>query len=267
MSGSGAGPNKITPANNKTNPSIEAMKYTHRQTEFQYFPEEYFSGSDITVYFGDVWNDEVMSIEFALQESVKPIYGYNSFTWDRAIRGNRIVQGSFTIAFKEAGYLYRIAEHIGMLKGRAKPFLAYQMMERESKEFSSPQWLAGAKETIDNLLERQSGDIEGEGSFADYESLVWGSEFVNDPKDSGTYFYESENQEWLKLEGFDIFIHYGPLPEAFHSGTNITDGWKTNIPSTVKAIRNIQINGVQKMINADGTPIAERYTFIARDLD
>lgn len=121
--------------------------------EYQYYPEEYFTGNDCTIYFGDVWCADVTALSFSLYEPVKPINGYASYTWDEPVRGARTVQGQFRIAFNEAGYLYVILEHLGMLKGKAKPRLAYLMGGE-----TVPDWIAGVKEDIETTLYRYYGN-------------------------------------------------------------------------------------------------------------
>ena len=79
-----------------------------RYIEYQLFPEDYFSGCDISVYFGDIWVDEIVSLTFSLVEQVQPIYSYNSKTYNDVARGNRIIQGTFRINFREARYLTSI---------------------------------------------------------------------------------------------------------------------------------------------------------------
>lgn len=132
---------------------IRGTIYTKTQAEHQHFPEEYFSGSDVSIYFGDTFVDEAMGLEFDLEERVAPIFGYNSYTFDAAARGQRIVQGSFTIAFKEAGYIHRIMDHIGQLTYRAKPRIAYDLAGDKAR----PEWLGGVQETIEELLDRAGG--------------------------------------------------------------------------------------------------------------
>lgn len=134
---------------------ISQVEYTRdkNKLEYQYFPEEYFSGSDVTIYFGDTWIDEITGLEFTLHEPLKPIYGYASFTWDAISRGSRIVEGQFRIAFKEAGYLHTVLDHIAQLEDKAKPRLAYLMGGEKPSDY-----LAGVKENIETLLERWHGN-------------------------------------------------------------------------------------------------------------
>ncbi|MEK1829059.1 hypothetical protein AAAC51_07870 [Priestia megaterium] len=83
----------------------------------------YYSGTDIRIYFGDMWLDEIVEIQWSVQEQVAPIFGYSSFTWDKVARGNRIVQGSFSINFKEVGYLQTILNSLSSnLKEKKQAF-------------------------------------------------------------------------------------------------------------------------------------------------
>lgn len=122
--------------------------YTKQQIEYQHFPEEFFSGADVAIYFGDTFIDDITGLQFSLIENVKPIYGYASYTWDAVKHGTRIVQGRFSIAFREAGYLFRILDHIGQLGGdKAAPALSYLLSGQ-----SVPKWHANALQTIEDLL-------------------------------------------------------------------------------------------------------------------
>lgn len=50
----------------------QGVRFNKGQTEVQLFPEEYFSGADVNVYFGDVFMDDVMGLQFAIKEQVAP---------------------------------------------------------------------------------------------------------------------------------------------------------------------------------------------------
>ena len=84
----------------------------NRTVNYERFPSEYFSGGDIKIYFEDTFLDECTMLQFVLAEQVLPIYGYNSYTFDDVLRGNRIIQGTFRINFKDRGYLFGLLEHI-----------------------------------------------------------------------------------------------------------------------------------------------------------
>ena len=67
----------------------------------------YYSGTDIRIYFGDNWIDEIVEIEWTMQEQLAPIFGYASYTWDKVARGTGWFK-FFSINFKEAGYLQTV---------------------------------------------------------------------------------------------------------------------------------------------------------------
>lgn len=93
-------------------------KYRHNYNtrEYQLFPEEFFSGSQVSIFFGHKFIANCMGFSFSLQEQLKPIYGYASRQFDEMAIGNRIVIGSFQLGFKEAGELNAILNEIETYK-------------------------------------------------------------------------------------------------------------------------------------------------------
>jgi hypothetical protein len=71
---------------------------------------DYFSGSQAALYIGDVWVDEVVNFQYSVQQSKQPIYGYASQLFDDVSAGTVLVQGSFSINFKESGYLWLVLQ-------------------------------------------------------------------------------------------------------------------------------------------------------------
>ena len=70
----------------------------HRESNL--FREEYYSGTDVKIYFDDEDQTEIGYISYELQEQLKPVYGYNSRTFDDVVIGNRIVTGTFSVPIK-----------------------------------------------------------------------------------------------------------------------------------------------------------------------
>jgi len=136
---------------------VRFNQFEGQAVDHQVFPEEFFSGSDVTVYFGDVWLDDLTSISFEMMEQIQPISGYASYTWDAIARGSRIIQGHFSIAFREAGYLNNLVlDHIAQLKD-AKPALAWLMDENRKADAEGnyvPKWQARARERVEDLISR-----------------------------------------------------------------------------------------------------------------
>jgi hypothetical protein len=79
---------------------------------------EYFSGSSASLFVGDVWVDEVTSISYQVSQERVPLYGYGDQLFRDVSKGQVLVQGQFSINFKEAGYLWLILQRYRrMMKG------------------------------------------------------------------------------------------------------------------------------------------------------
>lgn len=74
---------------------------------------DWFSGSQINVMLGDIVIDSAVSINFAVEQSKTPVYGYANQYYAFVADGHVMVQGSLIIAYKESGYLlYPIQRYI-----------------------------------------------------------------------------------------------------------------------------------------------------------
>lgn len=128
------------------------FKNNPNMVEHQWFPREYFSGSDVVIYFGDTFLSELNGLQFSIEEKVLPVYGYASYTWDEVARGSRYVTGSFRIPFVEAGYLETILTHIGTYSTegeKVKPKMAYLLGNEKV-----PNWCADLKMDVEGLFNK-----------------------------------------------------------------------------------------------------------------
>lgn len=76
--------------------------------------KRYYSSVDAEIYFGDLFIDEVTSIEWAVQQQAMPIYGYNSYCFDDMAVGTRLVQGQFAVNFTKAGFLHELQKNTSL---------------------------------------------------------------------------------------------------------------------------------------------------------
>jgi hypothetical protein len=225
--------------------------------EYQLFSEDYFSGADVNIFFGDIWVDEAVSLGFSMQEEVLPIYGYASYTFDTVARGRRIVQGSFGINFKNVGYLQQILANANAIQ--------YAVQSAQQEGIIKPDDFKKYK--LDEILK-----MYGKESFDqiadEYEKALWGvsedeSNLLSSPMN--TYFgYDPY--------GFDIKINYGAVSEAMspYARNYATTSLNVKPNITVETINGVQINGMTKngiATDAQGQPIVEYYTFLARDIN
>lgn len=255
---------------NRYEDAPKGMKTTRIKTEYDIFPEDYFSGCDTSIYIGDTWVEDVTGLSFTLYENVKPLYGYNSFTYDQVARGARLVEGQFKIAFREAGYLWTILDHVSQLAHKAQPHFAYQFNEGTGGQV--PDYVSVAQMKIEESLKYygDSADKPFQGRIKEFEQNVWGRAFTDDTAHRNrTYFYNQRRDvdtAYLLGSGFDIFVTYGPL-EALRMANGGQLPAESDVNTTVKSIRGVQITDVSQTLDWSGEPIEEVYSFIAQDLD
>ena len=72
--------------------------------------KRYYSPIDAEVYFGDYYVEDILDINFGINQQPFPIFGYNSYTADEIVVGSRILQGTFTINFTSPCYLFKLLE-------------------------------------------------------------------------------------------------------------------------------------------------------------
>lgn len=96
---------KLLKGPNSTSMSPDKFNKRNNYATYKY---DYFSGCQSKVYFGDVWVDDIITIQWSSSQNKTPIYGYASQNFDAVARGTFLLEGSLTIAFKEVGYLNAI---------------------------------------------------------------------------------------------------------------------------------------------------------------
>ena len=79
--------------------------------------KRYYSVIDAEVYFGNEYVEDIHDINWAIQQNVQPLFGYNSYTYDEIARGNRLIAGNFTIAFTSPNYLFSILAEAAKANG------------------------------------------------------------------------------------------------------------------------------------------------------
>ncbi|MBR2246182.1 MAG: hypothetical protein IJ880_04020 [Bacilli bacterium] len=233
--------------------------YNRRDTrvEYQLFSQEYFSGADMHIYFGDIWVDEITDLSFQMQEEVLPIYGYNSYTFDELARGRRMISGMFTMNFTSVGYLQKILDHADAINHVVGAAAGANPINIKNYD----------KYRLDEILA-----LYGKDSFEqianEYEEAIWGKSEMSESNalslPNQPYFQRNNK------DGFDIRIHYGPVEETYRNNSVYrVDSQRMKPNLTVESLNGVQITGLQKSAgtSGQGAPVQEIYTFIAQDLN
>ena len=214
------------------------------------FPADYFAGADVAVYFGDRFVDEVAGLAFALQQQVQPVYGYGSYTYDAMLTGTRLVEGSFRIPFRQAGYLLAVARE------------ASQQLPVDTKTLRQERADLPFRYAFEgHLTQQELLEVARRASPEALRSLVeqlrrqtWGEpSAVRLPR-----------HQPLLPGGFTITVLYGAPPPA---GLSEALGIAGVLPAgTVLRIEGVQLASVIQQIDPSGNPVFEDYSFLARDL-
>lgn len=228
--------------------------------EYQVYPEEYFSGCDVSIYFGDAWIDEIVSINFAVIEQVQPVFGYNSFVYDAAARGSRLVSGTFRINFRESFYLHKIIRDKNIMSGTKDSWSKYAADRiTADNEYLQNNYLEEtlAKEDIDSQMQDKS--LEDMLKIAKaYQNQAWDKKTSGGANGSMPFFVQP-------ARGFEVVIMYGSKISSVAGHPDYNR--KFDVPPTTSyTITGVQLSSLQNIITPDGVPVYEDYTFIARDL-
>jgi hypothetical protein len=246
------------------------------------YNNDYFSGCQVAVYIGDVLIDECTSLTYAVHQSRTPIYGYASTLFDAVSEGNVLVQGEFSINFKEAGYLWLILNRYKSLVKGQNSFLdtskgkhrgeisdqrnIEQIVNGEAKltaktiqtisEASARASLAG----FSSAARADNGIGKAEGIFETFENAVWGPPKTGaitrdiDGKPISLGLELNRRADVPALNPFDIYVAFGDFVDD------------DSIHHTVEKIAGVHLLGKSKTISIDGVPVQEVYSFLARDL-
>jgi hypothetical protein len=227
----------------------------------------YYSGSQITVWFGDIMIDDVVSIQWSRSQNKKPIYGYASQQFDAVAKGTVIIQGNFVLNFRQSGYLSLVMYEIKRLYGNmaqpaAWPVIRGLVAQHLKNGTFGPQ-------TTQEIL-----DIGNDPDFMQlakgYESAIWGGGVPNamDPvlgTDEGNQYVNTSppdvRQHQYIPDGFNILITYG------NTSGNDARTMNDYVQSSTKSLTGVHLIGESQMIQTGGQNVMEQYDFFARGTD
>lgn len=230
---------------------------------------DFYSGSQITVWFGNVMIDDINSIQWMRTQSKRPVYGYASQLMDTVCNGIVMIQGSFTINFRHSGYMAAVMEGIKKI---------YQVLSTgsplEKDQFDAKQWPVVNSLISSHLKNGTFGpqtpqqiiDIGNSPDFFElaklYEQTVWQEMTSADAK------YKDSNkragdvaQSIIIPDGFNILISYG------NPGHVEKKTFSDHMKSANKSLDGVHLVGESQMIQVGGQPVQEQYSFIAKDTD
>jgi hypothetical protein len=226
--------------------------------------DEFFSGSQASIFIGDIWVDEITDWQCSVAANAQPIYGYGDTFFSHAAQGRVLVQGSFSINFKEPNYIYSI-----LARYRTKNDLGIARHATQESTYTSSEYKFGddagsfraptetgyedKRKSLDDFF-YQRNDVKGEESF--------NREGINQNNISGVINNNIRGGSTLStldprlvndfaVPLFDIKIGYGAVLNADTIGEQLIG---------------VKLVGKGRTIMANGQPIKETYSFFAKNL-
>src|SRR3990167_2306329 len=240
---------------------------------------EYYTGAQVRIYFGDLLIDEIVSIEWHGTSTKRPVYGYASREYDAVAQGQFLVRGAFMIPFKEVGYLNSVMK---VLQGNKNAVDAVrERIKRENQTQDTrirqldgrytPRATISTKVqgTTDEYIARETvtamtpelllGDVasEGGGSFRDlvesFQKAVWRTTSVPEQHVKRPDQLDALRDGTIG-EGFNVLVTYGDVnnPET---------------PSTIETLIDLHLTDSQKMLDISGNVVYEQYQFFCRNVN
>lgn len=234
---------------------------------------DFYSGSQITIWFGNICLDDVVSIQWNRTQDKKPLYGYASRQFDAVANGIVTVSGSFLVNFRQVGYISMLMNQIKSLYDSSKTNQNWDVIKNVIGQHLK-QGTFGPK-TAEEIKALGDSDTFLAAASA-YEDIIWGGGIPGDtlptvsPDDSVKPYLAGVSQiagasDLMQSEtipnGFNILITYGNT--SGNQSRTIGDYLK----STVKSIVGVHLVGESQAIQVGGQPVMEQYDFIARGTD
>lgn len=223
---------------------------------------DFYSGSQITIWFGNICLDDVRSIGWERRQNKMPIYGYASQQFDGVAKGVVTIEGEFIVNFRQAGYISMLMDVIKSLytTGPTENWDAIRSVIGQHLKNG----------TFGPSTAQEIRDLGNDPNFtslaASYENIIWDGgvpgDVMNEDYSQNSIWRASDVIQQDKIpDGFNILITYGNTTGS--SSRSIND----YIKSTVKSLVNVHLTGESQIINVNGEPTYEVYTFMARGTD
>jgi hypothetical protein len=252
----------------------------------RYYDLEYFSGSQCSAYIGDVWVDDMSFIQWQRTQEKTPLYGYASQLFDDTAAGHVIVNGAFSINFKESGYVWAILRRyfsldtdFSTVTGAPEILRKAQSSALTAGKLGSDYGIGGrpvigsngtrvSRATIERLLQGKASRKERYDFYHDLAGYATFSPGTGKDKVFEDIVEIFEDQIWktadnTKLleqirrvddnvfDGFDIYVLFGNYanPKVNHTCVKIVG---------------VRLIGEGMSVGADGEPLQMVYNFLAR---
>jgi hypothetical protein len=233
-----------------------------RSSGVERYTTDYFCGSQVAIFLGDIWLNEISMIQYQMVQNKRPFYGYKSQKYDLVARGTQLVNGAFSMNYTHTNFLNMVVS-----KWLDKDHSVSRAgADGTVDEASVQQFLLDVRNKkvslsdLDyvNILDKETAgktaQLEFEDKVSILESYFWGLDSKTQPEKMAVLPPDN-------LPGFDIMITFGNYP----GDRRVQDEYLSS--HTVKIINDVHITGHSIQVAMTGEPIQEVFTFLAKGVD
>ena len=207
----------------------------------------YFTSAQARLYIGNLFIDQMHTIQFALQQNNIPVFGYCSEFVDAYSRGRSLVQGQLVINYVHSGYLYAALKQYAKLSnpsisGVAADLgtqIATVMQKSQALTVQSP---SASNQALSSLAAQKLSDLFSASSPSDIQKAKLVMNAGNAP-------YNPYSNALYAHQVFDMRLEIG-------------DGAQL----TVRLLEGVKLGANEQILDQSGQVIGDAYGFTARRL-
>jgi hypothetical protein len=220
--------------------SLDVAEKTYDNSAYQ----GYFTSAQCQLYIGELFIDELVTVQYALQQNTVPVYGYCSQFADAWGRGRSLVQGQIVVNYVHQGYLYAALANMK----KYDPATSNLDIDTLALEISRTKQ-ASVNPRLGPLVNEQAKQqLAGLLLKATPDDIQRANSFLRSSKTSGTDPYVMNPLYLDKV--FDMRIVIGDSPYQ-----------------SVRMLEGAKLTGNEQIVDArSGDVLGESYSFIARRL-
>ena len=211
--------------------------------------KRYYSSAEAKLFFGGEELEEIVTINWTMQEPKMPLYGYNSFTFDEVAVGSRIIQGTFIINYLVPNYLAKIVRTNAATTSTATDSENTEQLQQQQSDEDK----AEDKEVTTGSEKSTANDQAAVGKKTTTAATA------HDNKSDS--LYSSDSGEGGKIDHHKAHTN---LPQNF----SIKVRYGSDKEGTVPCITfdEVWLQSMGQTLTENGSPVYEQYSFIARDM-
>jgi hypothetical protein len=207
---------------------------------------KYYTATQARIYVGNLFIDELDTLQYVLQENTVPVFGYASRYADAYGTGRSLVQGQLVLNFVTEGYLYTVLQEYA--KMHASTTSPAQPDQETQTLLANRELYLQAPKTPRNLdlldqINRKLDDIYGTSSPAAVKAAK--------------RFFQMKRA--LPLQGYDNAVYQ---PVLFDLELQLGEGQEKK----VRRLEKVKLISNEQVYDQSGQVLRDVYGFMARRL-